>query len=200
MNKKELVERIRLPEWSDIEFKEARTSLPKNIWQTVSAFSNTDGGYIILGIKETAKDRYEAAGVESVDKIQNDFVTTLRGEKFNIQLSSRGDLIDMGGKLILVFKISPMPRQAKPVYFNNDIRNTYIRMGSTDQRCGKGEIERMLREASEQTSDSLILNKYDASHVDSDTVTGYRRYLEVAEKSHHFLEFNYTVFLTKKGA
>ena len=40
-----------------------------------------------------------------------------------------------------------MSRQAKPVCFNNDIRKTFIRMGSTDQRCGKGKIERMLREA-----------------------------------------------------
>jgi ATP-dependent DNA helicase RecG len=200
MNEKELIARIRLPEWSDVEFKEARTALPKNIWQTVSAFANTDGGYIILGIQETAKDHYEPVGVEAVDKIQNDFVTTLRGEKFNIQLSSRGDLIDLDGKHILVFKISPMPRQAKPVYFNNDIRNTYLRMGSTDQRCGKEEIERMLREASEQTSDSLVLPDYDAAHTDRDTLAGYRRYLELRAPSHHFLKLDDIEFLVKIGA
>ena len=67
MNKKQLIERIRFPEWSDAEFKEARTALPRGIWDTVSAFSNTDGGYIVLGIKEIEKDRFEAVGVESAD-------------------------------------------------------------------------------------------------------------------------------------
>jgi len=44
MKKNELFERLQDIEWEDFEVKEARTELPKNIWETVSAFANTAGG------------------------------------------------------------------------------------------------------------------------------------------------------------
>ncbi|MDA3799177.1 MAG: putative DNA binding domain-containing protein [Kiritimatiellae bacterium] len=37
------------------EFKEAVNSLPKNLFETVCAFLNTDGGTIILGVDDFGK-------------------------------------------------------------------------------------------------------------------------------------------------
>ena len=55
MTKEELLERISGVEWEDFECKEALDELPKNVWDSVSAFSNTAGGWVVLGIKETKK-------------------------------------------------------------------------------------------------------------------------------------------------
>lgn len=41
MEREELIKRLKDIEWDDFEVKEARNELPKNIWETVSAFSNT---------------------------------------------------------------------------------------------------------------------------------------------------------------
>ncbi|MCM1512469.1 MAG: ATP-binding protein [Oxalobacter formigenes] len=44
MTKEELPRKLRSVEWNNFEVKTAKSGLPKNIWETVSAFSNCPGG------------------------------------------------------------------------------------------------------------------------------------------------------------
>lgn len=44
MTKDELLSRLQDIEWEDFEVKSASRELPKNIWESVSAFSNGSGG------------------------------------------------------------------------------------------------------------------------------------------------------------
>ncbi len=199
MNRKELIRRLKLPEWDDFEAKEARKELPKDIWKTVSAFSNSDGGIIVLGVKETPHGALEISGVDNADKIQNDFVTGLRGGKFNIQLSSKGHLFNIGNKTVIAFRLPPMPRQARPVYYNDDIRNTYIRQAATNQRASKDEIGRMLREASEFSSDSMIIADTGLKDIDLETIRMYLRYLGMRNPEHPFVALKDEAFLEKCG-
>lgn len=39
-------------ETKSVEFKKSENSIPKDVWETYSAFANTDGGVIILGVSE----------------------------------------------------------------------------------------------------------------------------------------------------
>lgn len=50
MTKEELLHKLTDIEWNDFEVKSAQIELPKNIWETVSAFANTSGGWIVLGM------------------------------------------------------------------------------------------------------------------------------------------------------
>jgi ATP-dependent DNA helicase RecG len=76
-------------EWNDTEFKEARNALPNSAFETVSAFANTHGGWLVLGIKQDG-ERFEIQGVDEPDKIQNDFLSVLHAHnKVNKDLDIR---------------------------------------------------------------------------------------------------------------
>ena len=57
-----------------VEFKRAASELPDNIWETYSAFCNTDGGTIILGIREGKNKTYSIEGVSDAHKLIDDFL------------------------------------------------------------------------------------------------------------------------------
>lgn len=79
MTKEELIDRINDIEWEDFEAKETKSELPKNIWETVSAFANTSGGWIVLGVKQNGK-KFEISGVDNAEKLEQDFLGTLRSQ------------------------------------------------------------------------------------------------------------------------
>ena len=51
----ELLEIIEDGEGVTTEFKESKTGLPKNLFETVCAFLNRNGGHIFLGISDNGK-------------------------------------------------------------------------------------------------------------------------------------------------
>ena len=143
MTKDELIAKLHDIEWEDFEVKTAKSELPKNVWESVSAFSNTSGGWIVLGVKQTGKT-FEIQGVNNIEKLEQDFLGTLRGEKFNQRLNVTSKRYTVDGKNLLAFYVPEV--DLKPVYYNPI--NTFIRMGSGDQRATEGEIRAMFRDQS----------------------------------------------------
>ena len=61
-----------------VEFKRSQTDITKDVYETVCAFSNREGGHIFLGVK----DNGVILGVDPdrVDKIKKEFVTSINNE------------------------------------------------------------------------------------------------------------------------
>ena len=132
MTQDELIKKIKDIEWDDFEVKEAATALPKNIWETVSAFANTSGGWIVLGVKQMG-EKFSISGVQNGEKIESDFLNIIRSrQKLNQLIAVKLKKYRIGNKLILAFYIPSSP--FKPIYFSSEY-NTFIRTGSGDRRA-----------------------------------------------------------------
>ena len=60
-------------ETAHFEAKLAKGGLPRSLWESYSAFANTDGGTIALGVKERSDKSLEVIGVEKPADLVRDF-------------------------------------------------------------------------------------------------------------------------------
>ena len=59
MNEKTIKETLLKGERVTLECKKAKAEVPKSIWQTYSAFANTIGGMILLGVNEDLQEKHD---------------------------------------------------------------------------------------------------------------------------------------------
>jgi ATP-dependent DNA helicase RecG len=184
MVKQKLLEHLQDIEWDNFEVKTAKTDVPKDVWETVSAFSNTSGGWIVFGVSQKKK-AFEIVGVDDPEKIENDMLTTLRSKtKFNVKLSPQAKRYKIDGKNVLAFYIPSS--DIKPVYFNS-VQNTFIRTGSGDQRASEFEINALYRD---QAFGSMSEKTVESTSADSLNKASYKRFREYLKGFNPNLHYN----------
>ena len=192
MKKEELIQKLQDIEWEDFEVKEAKNEVPKNSWETVSAFSNTAGGWLIFGVKKEGKT-YEIIGVEKPEKIEQDFTTVLRGQKFNHKIIPLSKKYVFDKKVVLAFYI-PLG-QKKPLYYDNP-KNTFIRAGSGDQRLTEQEVDSLYRDSSFGTKDQELTD-FTIKNLNKESIKRFRTYLRNIKPEHPYNSLSDSDFLTK---
>ncbi len=193
MTRNQLIAKLQDIEWEDFEVKEAASALPKNIWETVSAFSNSAGGWIVLGVKQNGK-QFEITGTTHPEKTEQDFINTLRSEKFNIRIRPECKKYSFDQKTVLAFYI-PVS-DYKPVYYNT-LSNSFIRTASGDQKASKEEIDAMFRDQRFGTETSKIVKTSSLDWLHAQSLEEYRAYLRRLDQSHPYNRLTSEDFLHK---
>jgi ATP-dependent DNA helicase RecG len=185
MDRDQLIKSLKGYEGHDIEFKLAKSEVPRSVYETVSAFANTSGGWIVFGVQEN-NGFFEPAGVDKPDRIQNDFLSSLRADsKVNHDIGPIARILEIHGKHLPAFYIPEATRQNKPIYLNGDIRRTFIRRGDGDHRCRMNEIERFLRDSAEDRWDGQIFDFPMNQALDAKSVRWYRNHFYQVNPGHN---------------
>jgi ATP-dependent DNA helicase RecG len=157
MNQDELLARLNAFEWNDFECKRAQRGVPEDAYRTVSAFANTASGWLVFGVSER-QGQLEITGVDTPDKVQNDFLAVLRsGQKLNHVVAVDTRRFEIDGKHVFAFHVPEASQADKPIYIRGDLRESYIRRGASDERCTHSELERFLRDAAQDRYDGVAL-------------------------------------------
>ena len=171
LTREELIAKIQDIEWDDFEAKASKIQLPTDVWPTVSSFSNTSGGWILCGVAQHGK-KFEIEGVENGQKIESDFNTTLRNGKFNQVLVTRNRKFEIDGKMVIGFYVPSS--NLKPIWFNSP-KNTFIRVGSTDQRATDLEIMALYHDQSFGIKSDQTVEDTTFEDINQNSLDAYRR-------------------------
>lgn len=193
-------------ESNEIEYKSAEGGFPKELWKTYSAFANSKGGIIILGIKES-KGIFSVEGLspEKINKYKKDFWNNINNpSNVSINLMSDSDVKDfvIDGKTLLAFHVPAALRTQRPVYIkNNPFENTYKRNYEGDYKCTNEEIRRMLADADlDVRPDSRILAGYTLDDFDPQSIRQYKQLFASTRIGHPWLSYDDKEFLIHLGA
>ena len=187
-----------------IEAKKALGGLPHSIWETYSAFANTIGGIILLGVEEHKDKSLHPVDLPDPDKLIKEFWDIINNpNKVSVNILTDKDVSvqDVEGNHIIVIRVPRADRYDKPVYLDdNPMTGSYRRNGEGDYRCTREEVQAMLRDAVVQTQDMRVLEKMGMDVLDADTIRRYRIRMKNHRPGHVWEELEDGEFLYRLGA
>ncbi|MBQ7531887.1 MAG: putative DNA binding domain-containing protein [Paludibacteraceae bacterium] len=198
---------IGLPESVTLEYKSAKGGLPESLWQTFSAFANTNGGIIVLGIREKeGKLTPDNLTDEQLSRHIKSFwdISHNRG-KVSATLVTEADVTieTWQGASVLAIRVPRAQYTERPVYLNrNPFGNTYIRNNEGDYLCSDEEVRIMFADAQalQHPYDSEVLPNYTMDDIDTESLRAYRQRFALRRGSHPWNEIDDMTFLAKIGA
>lgn len=185
-----LTELNKLCENYRLECKAAKGGIPKSIWESYSAFANTSGGTIILGLEEKISFINGSKHIEYVPSnlsldLLNEYQTNIwnalnDSNKISKNILRNNDVyIETFDSInILVINIPEAKISDKPIFINNNPLNSYKRNHEGDYKCTSEEINAMFRDNDSKSRDSYLTKRIKTSDLCQDSILGYKNILE----------------------
>ena len=194
-----------LSESFEVEFKSAKGGLPGSLWESYSAFANSEGGSIILGITEDDNEfKLDGLSKEQVLKYQRLCWDQVNNKnKISINLLSNEDvkiLESENGQYFLAILVPAAEYKSKPVHVGPDARTgTFKRNHTGDYKCSSEEVRQMIADSLPQKPDSRILDNFTLDDLDKTTISQFRQIFGSAKPGHPYLSEDDKGLLEKIG-
>ena len=136
-------------ESAQVECKESLWQLPRDVWETVSAFSNTAGGTLLLGVAQHA-GQFVVTGLLDAPKIQHDLATGLH-DVMNVPIPAQVEplILPVAGEERVILRVyipEALPYQ-KPIYVRSAglDKGCYKRVAGEDMPCTEDDLARFFQ-------------------------------------------------------
>ena len=172
--------------------RDGKGALPREFFPTYSAFANTHGGTVILGINESNR-KFTIDGIAEPQKIITDLFNNLNNpQKVSINLLTEEcvKIETIDGKQVIVITIPQASRKQRPVYLHGNPMNgnTYIRLHEGDRPCDDERVKRMMGEQVHDVCDQTICTGFTLDDLDSESIKVYRNLMPM---NHTVLEMTW---------
>ena len=192
MDSEQILEMLFFGERINLECKKAEPTIPNSVWETYSAFANTDGGLILFGVEEHLKEidfrkRFSFVSINNPEQRLKDFWNTINSEKVsgNILVDADVGICEINGANIMWIQVPRANYRNKPVYINsNPIKGTFKRNHEGDYHCTEEEVKSMLRDANDSGNDGGLLDGYTMDDIDTNALKSYRIEFEHRNPEH----------------
>ncbi len=159
------------------ECKDASGGLPDSLWESYSAFANTDGGVILLGVNEV-DGKFSIAGVPNATVLIKRFwdgVNNREKVSVNILFDRHVYSVKCRGRDVVVIEVPRADRRERPIFLGHDVfSGAYRRNGEGDYRCSREAVLAMLRDAGDVTADATVLKALSVADLNADSIRHYR--------------------------
>lgn len=207
MTEKEILELLKYGEHINLECKKAESNIPKSVWETYSAFANTNGGVILFGVAENIKEfdtnkKFSFVSVTNPQQRVVDFWNTINSSKIssNILMDSDVGICKVKGADIIWIHVPRAEYKYRPVYINeNPIKGTFKRNNEGDYHCTEDEVKAMFRDANDSGNDGSFLTGFTLDDIDISSLRSYRIEFEHSNPAHVWNGLDDASFLEKMG-
>ena len=186
-----------------VEFKLAKGGVPASFWESYSAFANTDGGVIILGVKEDG-GKHSVVGVTNANKLVADVWNAANNPQrvsANVLFNHQVYKVDYQGKALVVVEVPRAERTERPVYVGHDVfRGTFRCNGEGDYHCSKEVVEAMIRDKCPETADTCLMEDMTIADLNQESIARYRLMFGQSKPEHAWTRIPDDEFMVKIGA
>ena len=186
------------------EAKSAPDGIPPDFWETYSAFANTFGGRIVLGISEGEDGSLYATGVRDPKKMVKVLWDNLNNPRFvNCNILTEGDvrIEECGDVTLVAVDVPAADRRRRPVYIRNSMNSgTFKRNDEGDYHCRIDEIKQMIRDSGDDSQDDTVIETMDMDCFDDATLGRYLTELSSIRPGHPWARIDRGQFLQLSGA
>lgn len=183
--------------------RDGKGALPEDFWPTYSAFANTNGGLVLLGLREK-NSSFTLEGLDNPDKLRTELFNNLNNrQKVSVNLLTDQHVheVEIEGKTLLAIEVPRAPRKLRPVYLTTNplSGHTFRRLNEGDRPLSDEEVKRMLAEQVEDSRDDRVLRGYGLADLSMDTLRAYRQVFANRDPGHPWNAVDDQEFLRQLG-
>lgn len=157
---------------ADVEAKRAATALPRSVRETISAFQNTTGGTLVLGLDEAAG--FAAVGVDDPAKIASD-LASLCSDAMEPPARPLIQIMEHEGAHLVVAEVAALDPGQRPSHYRGEgmLRSSYLRVNDGDHRMTGYEVQMVVASRGQPVEDRQPVPETSPADLDPRMVAAY---------------------------